>query len=214
MILEIPKAEIINLLIKQLSGFFSISETEIETIVKIEQTIFNKCEENFLYSSAKYYTIINAEGEKEAYFSPFHSGTWTIFLYYLSHEIYKKFGNCPLANKLFYLNKIMNSVDIFYDVELPPHFTPSHQVGTVLGRAKYGDYLYFLHNCTVGENHGFWPIIGDHCTLSAGSAIIGNCHVGNNVTLGAGCIVKNQDIPNDVLCFGQSPNLIIKPKKS
>lgn len=107
----------------------------------------------------------------------------------------------------------MNGCDIFYDVELPAHFTPSHQIGTVLGRALFGDGLYFLHNCTVGENHGKWPVIGKNCYLCAGSSVIGDCHIGDNVIVGAGCIVKNEDVPSDTMVFGQSPNLIIKNRK-
>ena len=37
--------------------------------------------------------------------------------------------------------------------------------------------------------------------------------IGNNVDIGAGAIVKNQDVPNDSIVFGESPNLIIKTKK-
>lgn len=39
------------------------------------------------------------------------------------------------------------------------------------------------------------------------------CHIGDNVTLGAGALVKDTDIPSNSIVFGQSPNLIIKTKK-
>ena len=45
------------------------------------------------------------------------------------------------------------------------------------------------------------------------SAIIGKCNVGDNVTIGAGAIVKDEDIPSNCLVFGQSSNLIIKQQK-
>lgn len=44
------------------------------------------------------------------------------------------------------------------------------------------------------------------------TAIIGDSHIGDNVTLGAGALVKDTDIPPNSLVFGQSPNLIIKKK--
>lgn len=44
------------------------------------------------------------------------------------------------------------------------------------------------------------------------TAIIGDSHIGDNVTLGAGALVKDTDIPSNSLVFGQAPNLIIKKK--
>lgn len=44
--------------------------------------------------------------------------------------------------------------------------------------------------------------------------IIGNSHIGSNVTVGAGAIIKDQNVPDNVYVFGESPNLIIKPKKN
>ncbi len=211
MIFEIPKQEILLLLKHQLKNFFLLTEQDERELEEEYDIVISKCEENFKHSPIRYYfKVIN--GIKEAYFSPFHTGQWTVFLYYYSRRIFE-IGGGDLKDKLFYLNKIMNGCDIFYDVELPPHFTPSHQIGTVLGRAKYGDGLYFLHNCTVGENHGDWPVIGKNCYMCAGSSIIGKSFIGDDVTIGAGCVVKNETIPSNVMVFGQSPNLIIKKKK-
>lgn len=107
----------------------------------------------------------------------------------------------------------MNGVDIFYDVILPKHFAVFHSVGTVLGRAKYGDGFRYMQNCTVGEDmKDNWPVIGENCYMCAGSSIIGRSVIGDNVIVGAGCIIKNDIIPADSLVFGFSPNLIIKAK--
>lgn len=46
--------------------------------------------------------------------------------------------------------------------------------------------------------------------MFANSSILGRCKVGDNVKIGAGALVKNEDIPSDSIVFGQSPNLIIK----
>ena len=45
------------------------------------------------------------------------------------------------------------------------------------------------------------------------SLFYSQCHIGDNVKVGAGCLVKDQDVPANSLVFGQSPNLIIKPVK-
>ena len=107
----------------------------------------------------------------------------------------------------------MHSDDLFYEVELPEYFSLDHPMGSVMGRAKYGNGFSFSQGCTVGNNHGIYPVIGENVKMCGNSSIIGNCHIGNNVTLGFGTVIKDQDIPDNSLVFGQSPNLIIKEKK-
>ena len=80
-------------------------------------------------------------GHKNVRFNPYHSVQYMIFLYYLSHEIYVNTQNTILCDKIYYLNKIMNSVDLFYAIELPQKFGAEHPLGSVMGRAKYGDGL-------------------------------------------------------------------------
>ena len=112
----------------------------------------------------------------------------------------------------------MNGIDLFYAIELPNHFGAEHPVGTVMGRAKYGDGFFFFQGCTVGgtkdkEGNILYPIIGENVRMYANSSILGKCRIGCNVQVGAGTIVKNQDVPDDSIVFGQSPNLIIKMRK-
>lgn len=49
--------------------------------------------------------------------------------------------------------------------------------------------------------------------MYANSSILGNCKIGNNVNIGAGAVVKNQNVPDNCTVFGLSPNLIIKRNK-
>lgn len=150
--------------------------------------------------------------EGQTYFNPFHSGQYNIFLYFVSNEIWKV-GNSLLADKVYYLNKTLNADDLFYEVELPDFFMLDHPVGTVIGRAVIGRGFIFGANNTVGGNHDIYPEIGENCEMCVGGCIIGKCKIGNNVTIGAGAIVKDQDIPDNVIVFGESPNLVIKSKK-
>ena len=138
-----------------------------------------------------------------------------IFLYYLSHEIYIHEKSTALCDKLYYLNKIFNSVDLFYAIELPDKFGAEHPLGSVMGRAHYSDGFFFYQGCTVGGTHGkngeiYYPQLGRNVQMFANSSILGKCQIGDNVKIGAGAVVKNEDIPSDSLVFGQSPNLIIK----
>ena len=123
-----------------------------------------------------------------------------------------------LCDKIYYLNKIFHSVDLFYAVKLPAHFGAEHPLGAVMGRAKYSDGFFFYQGCTVGgtrdkQGNLYYPTLGENVHMFSNSSILGNSHIGNNVNIGAGCIVKNQDIADNCTVFGESPNLIIKPNK-
>lgn len=106
----------------------------------------------------------------------------------------------------------MNACDLYHEVELPSFFKLDHPVGSVMGRAKYGNGFSFTQNCTVGNNKGIYPIIGENVRMCANASIIGKCVIGNNVTIGANSGVKDEDIPDNSLVFGQSPHLIIKQR--
>ncbi len=209
MIFEIPKEDIIEGLLRQLRSFFSLSDDEIESIKSFSDTVFERCEFCFSKNQNKYYSR-----NGNAYFNPYHSGQYTVFLYYFSNTVFKGGSHhARLADKIYYLNRIMNSCDLFYEVELPEIFMLDHPVGTVIGRAKYGNYFKFTQNCTVGNNNNVYPVIGENVTISANSMILGNSKIGDNVILGAGACVKDQDVPDNSLVFGSSPNLIIKKRK-
>ncbi len=168
-----------------------------------------KLENCFKQCTNKYYS-----SNGDIYFNPYHSAQYTIFLYYFSNTIYKETTSTFLADKIYYLNKIMNACDLFYAIELPTAFMLEHPVGSVMGRAKYGEGFMFYQGCTVGGNKKLeYPIIGINVHMYANSSIIGKCHIGDNVLVGAGCLIKDQDIPSDSLVFGESPNLIIKRRK-
>ena len=208
MIFEIQKEDIIKGLIGQLTSFFSISDKEIDIINSLGDTVFERCEFSFTKNKNKYYSRSG-----EAYFNPYHSGQYTVFLYYLSNTVFKAdSGNARLADKIYYLNKIMNACDLFYEVDLPEIFMLDHPLGSVMGRAKFGNYFAFSQNCTVGNNNDIFPEIGEYVTMTANSMILGNSKIGSNVIIGAGACVKDQDVPDNSLVFGSSPNLIIKKR--
>lgn len=149
----------------------------------------------------------------EVFFNPFHSAQYTIFLYLMSREVFKIGKNSLLADKIYYLNKALNCCDLFYEVELPEYFRLDHPLGSVMGRAIYGNGFSFSQCCTVGNNNGIYPKIGENVKMCAYSSIIGNCHIGNNVIIGANSGIKDCDVPDNTIVFGQFPNNIFKPLK-
>jgi serine O-acetyltransferase len=209
MIFEIPKDAILKVLIGQISSFFSITAAELNTINELSDEVFERCDICFSKNENKYYSR-----NGETYFNPFHSGQYTVFLYYFSNTIFKKTKDqIILADKVYYLNKVMNSCDLFYEIELPEYFSLDQPVGTVLGRAKYGNFFKFTQNCTVGNNKNIFPTIGNNVTMTANSMVFGGSKIGDNVIIGVGAVVKDEDVPDNSVVFGQSPNLIIKKRK-
>lgn len=203
---EISETEIENLVIKQLNNIFYISENETVYIKPQINKALKRTERCFKKNSNKYY---NRNGE--TYFNPFHSGQYSIFLYYLSNTIFKDIKNNTLSDRIYYLNKMLNGLDLYYEIQLPDIFMLDHPVGSVMGRAKYGNYFSFSQNCTVGNNKGYFPTIGENVKMLSNSKVIGKSIIGNNVILSANSYVKDENIPDNHIVFGSSPNLILKP---
>lgn len=82
---------------------------------------------------------------------PFYSLEYTCFLYWISCEFYLA-NNNEIASYLYYLNKALNCVELFYEVKLPQIWWCEHPLGSIMGKAKYGDYFFFYQVCTVGAN--------------------------------------------------------------
>ena len=157
------------------------------------------------------------DGEK-VLFSPYMSIHWMIFLYRISRAIYENAdGRTPKeADQCYYLNKIMHGNDWFYAVALPVHFLCEHPLGSVLGRARYGDYLFIYQGTTVGGNRSadgvlHYPTLGDNVMMFANSTVLGDTVIGNNVVISADTYIINTQIPDNCIVFGRSPDLTIKP---
>lgn len=158
-------------------------------------------------------TALSASASKycaaEVAFSPFHTGQYCLFLYYLSKQLVQK-HRMEEADLAYCLNKALHAVDIYHGVDLPTHFYVEHPLGSVMGRAVYGDYFFFYQGCTVGGSNGKYPVIGEHVTMLSDAKILGDSYIGDYVILSANTYVCNETIPSDCLVFGQSPNLIVK----
>jgi serine O-acetyltransferase len=88
-----------------------------------------------------------------SYFNHLHSDQYSMFLYLLGNEAHvSAVGGCPnLAAKSYLLNKALNGIEAYYEIQLPEVFWFCHPVGTVLGRASYGNGFVVMQGCTVGN---------------------------------------------------------------
>jgi serine O-acetyltransferase len=145
-------------------------------------------------------------------FDPLHSSQYTTFLYFLANTLWRAGSERPLCNKLFGLNKALNGIDLFYEIEMPEVFFIGHSVGIVLAKARYGNRLVLYQNSTVGKNHGEAPSLGDGVVMYPGSAIIGRCEIGSGSVIAQGVSVVNRSTPGDCMVFqGSGGGLVFKP---
>lgn len=213
MITSIPDSEILRLLKQQLNGNFLLGSHEESVLENMYALVKGSIAYCFGKTPNKYYKKVTDKGGMDTYFNPYHSCQYAIFLYFYSRLIVEHTSELLLADKIYYLNKMLNSCDLYHQINLPAFWGCEHPIGSIMGRAKYGEGFYFYQCCTVGGNHNAYPVIGENVCMFSHSQIIGNSHIGSNVKIGAGCLIKDQDIPSDSMVFGQSPHLIIKKQK-
>ncbi len=196
-------------LLHQLHSYWS--QVDDELVLSVIPIVMNKIWKN--YEGMPNRRIFDG---KDVHFIPYMSVQWMNFLYRVSHEIYKKKGGCSTADQVYYLNKIMHSNDWFYAINLPIHFHCEHPLGSVLGKADYGDYFFVYQGTTVGGNRSkgvlSYPKIGENVILFANAVVLGNTVIGDNVVVSAGTQIINDTVPDNSIVFGKSPDLIIRQK--
>jgi len=190
---------------RQLENFFPDGTVAASDLRPALEDALDRLERCFTGVKVKYY-----RDGGDILFDHLHTDQYAAFLYLLSNSILRRNGNPRLAGKVYALNKTLHGLDIFYEVELPEIFCFQHPVGTVLGRAKYSNYLFVYQRCSTGAKAGVYPRLGEGVVLFPGSAVIGDCAVGENVWLSAGTLVMSQDIPGSHIVFGTSPKIVLK----
>ncbi len=194
-------------LLRQIENNFGLTTTERAILLSAKRAAIDRAENCFSKNRVKHYWNAN----DEPVFNPYHSGQYLVFLYFLSRELSAD-GHSSLADRVYYLNKMLNSCDIYHEVELPDIFLVEHPVGTVLGRAHFSNYFVVQQNCTVGGDNGRYPVLGEFVWLFAHAMVLGNCRLGNNVFVSAGATIRNENVPDNTVVFGSSPHLILKTK--
>lgn len=192
-----------------LQKYIDLKDVEMEVLDDFMEEVVKNLANDFSYNRNKYFSL-----DDDIFINLYNSLHLFKLLYALSNQAYKQ-GFSLLSDKLYLVNKIVNGCDVYGGVKLPEIYHLDHPVGTVLGRAEYGNYFTFQQGCTVGGDRGLvYPKIGENVRLYANASIIGDCKIGNNVFIASNSHVKNEDVPDNCLVFGTSPNLIIKIKSS
>ena len=91
-----------------------------------------------------------------------------------------------------------------------------HLYGIVISyHSRIGSNVTIYQGVTIGQdrvNHpNNAPVIGDNVIIGAGAKIIGPVNIGNNVRIGANCVVVT-DIPDNATAVMSKPRIIIRDK--
>ncbi|MBE3119318.1 MAG: serine acetyltransferase [Candidatus Atribacteria bacterium] len=169
--------------------------------------------------SAVYNRYFQVEGQTRI--NHLHSDQYAMFLFFLANTHYKEQVDTHLCEKVFYLNKLLNGIDAFYEVEWPDIFLFSHPLGTVLGRANYSNFFLVYQECTIGaaraaesDRKNIYPVLGEYCAVYKGAAILGNCHVGNNYKISAHSLLIDQDLEANQIYIGTRLNHVVKENRA
>jgi serine O-acetyltransferase len=204
-LINITRAELINYTVSQINNLLPDGRDNVRKHIEVY------CDE----ALARVGKCINAvKMWRENEFDYLHSSQYCIYLYYLSNTIWRQTKDRAAPTKIFLLNKALNGIDIFYEIEMPEIFFIGHSVGIVLAKATYGNYFVLYQNSTVGKNHGDAPVIEEGIVMYPNTAIIGRCHVRKNTIISQGTGIINQDTPGNVMVFcSEAGKLTFKPPK-
>jgi serine O-acetyltransferase len=169
----------------------------IAALTRHIESIIPDIEYCFSHINDKYY-----RDDDGIVFDILNSDHYANFLYRLAHHIYKETNSINIPTRLYLLNKALHSVDIFYEVELPKIFVLNHPVGTVIGRAKYSDYLFISQCVTIGSNRGIYPTIGKYATFYPRATLLGSSRLGNNCAIAACGLCIDTDLKDDTVYYG------------
>ena len=203
--LSLEQPALIAYVAQQLATFYPDGQQVMRGLTHIMSTVIKRMDHCFSQIHKKYYV----ENGK-ARFHHLNSDHYAMFLYLLSNEAWRQ-GLTSLAEKAFLLNKSLHGLDAFYSIELPDVFLLVHPVGTVLGNATYSDFFVVYQNVTVGSDvGGVDPRFGLGCVLYSKSSVIGQCNLGNNVSMAAHSFLRNRDVSSDSVVLGLYPANTIK----
>jgi len=199
--------ELVELVSRQLKSSFILSNEEADCLHSVIDAVIQRCSICFSKCRNKYYSK-----DEKTIFNPFHSGQYTIFLYWLSRTIFLNYRDrcSSLCDRIYYLNRMLNGIDLFYEIDMPNYFMLEHPLGSVLGRAVYANGFTFSQQCTVGGSKGIYPVLGTNVILFSGAKVLGNSRIGNNVLISANTYVLDLEIPDYSLIFGRPRDYVIK----
>jgi serine O-acetyltransferase len=202
----INKSQLTEYLITQLNVFFPDGN-------KVNQYDLHPCIDEIIERTQFCFSKINNKyfcDGNQIVFNHLNGDQYSMFLYFAANTLYKRTKNIPICEKIFLLNKLLHGIDAFYNIELPDIFIFVHPLGTVLGRAKYSNYLIVYQKCNIGSNKDVYPILGEYLSMHPGAAILGNCNISDNCKIAANALLLDMDLDENTLYMGNPKDYRIK----
>ena len=194
---SLSKLELSSYLINQLNNYIPDSNLiQSNEIIKSVELTLDRLENCLTKVQVNRY-----KKNGKPYFNHLFSDTYMLFLCYLGNTVWNETQDIVLASKIYYLNKIMHSFDCMYDNKIPEVFLIIHGVGTMMGKAEYGNYFVIYQGCTIGASHGIYPKIGNGVSVTANSSIIGKSIIGDRATISTRTTIFQKDVPSDYTAF-------------
>ena len=143
---------------------------------------------------------------------------YAILCFRMANQLWKD-GMNNLADALYYSMRIRCSLDLYYKCNIGECFMPVHALGTIMdSHALYGKYFIIYDGCHIGPysivgiepKDWVHPKFGDFVTMLAHSRVYGNSIIGNNVIISSGTTIINEEIPDNCIVSGASPNLFFQ----
>lgn len=202
---------LLKMLVRQLKNLTTFEDSK-QDVYELENAICNaisKLEHSLMASN-----IRQTKDKQGTVFSPYHAGQYAQFLYWVARSLYIRNPDSQICDMVSALNGYLHSLFLNHRVNMPSIFYLDHPYGTIIGRATIGEFFFAIQGVTVGAGtiarDQVFPQIGNHVTMLADSSVMGNVRIGNRVIISAGSRIVNQDIPDNCIVFGQSPELTIK----
>lgn len=132
---------------------------------------------------------------------------YSVLLYRLSNFMYRNKLSF-IAKILWFMNRIIFSVDIDYRADIGKNFMIVHGIGIVIGSSvKIGDNCKIYQGVTIGGDSNkniivngkrIWqPILEDNVVVYSNSVLVGPIVIGENSIVGS-CSFVNKNIQRDL----------------
>lgn len=125
---------------------------------------------------------------------------------------YKKI---PILSKFIWLALVRRGIYVSPRAVIGRGVFFPHPTGIVIGDGcVIGDNATIYQGVTIGRKDveiDSYPVVGNNCIMCAGSVVIGNLSIGNNVIIGANSVV-NKSIPCNSVVAGVPARFICVAK--
>jgi serine O-acetyltransferase len=148
-----------------------------------------------------------------ATFDHLHGDQFAAFLYLASNSAWSALEDETLAKKLALLNRERHAILIMHDTQLPNVFVLPHTVGTVIGKARYSDYLVVCQNVTIANDLVSHLTIEPGVVFFPGAFAVGSGTIGQGSIIAANATLQYQDVAPHSIFSGRSPHPDVHPRK-